>query len=97
MNPVFIRDYERFTTNKYSIIPFCIRYFRNHELRYIYWGIVKAMTHNPIRRVFASMILRRYRRLYGLELNSKYIVGGIRLIHPWCISVSDNATIEEKM
>ena len=97
MNQDFIKDYERFTPHKYSFFPFIVRYIRNHELRYIYWGRIKASTSNKICRCFASMILRRYRKLYGLELNFKHIGGGIRLIHPWCITVNDNASIGENV
>lgn len=97
MNSTFIKDYERFTPNKYSFFPFVIRYIRNHELRYIYWGRIKAITSNSLLRWIASLILRRYRRLYGLELNFNRIGGGIRLIHPWCITINDNAIIGENV
>jgi len=95
MNKAFIKDYERFTPNKYALLPFLIRYFRNHELRYIYWGRVKASSHNPIYRSIACILLRRYRRIYGLEINFKNVGNGLRLIHPWCITVNDNAVIGE--
>lgn len=97
MNSIIKKDYERFTPNKFSVFPFVIRYIRNHELRYIYWGRIKAITSNPILRRIASMILTRYRRLYGLELNFKRIGGGIRLIHPWCITMNDNAIVGENV
>ena len=58
---------------------------------------MKANSANPIFRCLASIFLRRYRRLYGIELNFKRIGGGIRLIHPWCITVNDNAVIGENV
>ena len=75
MNSTSIKDYERFTPHKYSFIPFLIRYFRNHELRYIYWGRMQANATNPISRWIASSLLRRYRRLYGIEISFNQVGG----------------------
>ncbi len=93
MNLLFVQDYERFTPHRYSFFPFLIRYFRNHELRYLYWGRIKAATSNLFLKKIAGVVIHRYRRLYGIEINMKSCGGGCRLIHPWCITVNDNATI----
>ena len=97
MNRLFIQDYERFTPHKYAVIPFLIRYVRNHELRYIYWARVKTTSRNPLIKWIASLTIRRMRRLYGIELNLKRTGGGIRLIHPWNITVNDNVVIGENV
>lgn len=38
MNNLFIEDYEVFASDKYKIMPCIVRLFRNHELRYCFWG-----------------------------------------------------------
>ena len=76
---LFFQDYERFTPHRFSFIPFVVRYFRNHELRYVFWGRIKARTHSLFLNWVASIILHRYRKLYGLELNFKKIGGGFVL------------------
>lgn len=38
MNTLFIKDYERFTPHKYNLFSAFIRMFRNHELRFLFWG-----------------------------------------------------------
>ncbi len=48
-------------------------------------------------RKVASLLLRRYRRRYGLELNFNSVGSGIRLIHPWSITMNDNAIIGENV
>lgn len=93
MNSLFIQDYERFTPHRFKVLPFIIRYFRNHELRYIFWGRILANSNSYIFKLLASCIIRHYRRIYGIEINFKKCGGGIRLIHPWHITVNDNAII----
>jgi serine O-acetyltransferase len=93
MNSLLIEDYERFTPHRFKILPFMVRYFRNHELRYIFWGRILANSNSYIVKLLSSCIIRHYRSIYGIEINFKNVGGGIRLIHPWCITVNDNAII----
>lgn len=97
MNDLFLKDYERFTPNKYSIIGSVVRQFRNHELRFIYLGRKNQISANWVVKKVTSILLRGYRRKYGLELNFKNTGGGIRLIHPWNITVNDNAVLGENV
>ena len=94
MNQQFIDDYERFTPDKYKIVPFIIRYIRNHELRYVYWGRKLQYAKARFGKIVACAVIHQYRRKYGLEMNFKNVCGGgIRLIHPWMITVNANAVI----
>lgn len=94
MNKPFITDYERFTPNKFKCFPCIIRMIRNHELRFLFWG--RQMECGTILgKFFSPILLHEFRRKYGLEINFKNgrIGAGLRLIHPWNITVNDNATI----
>lgn len=97
MNQLFIQDYERFTPNKYSAVQCVIRMIRNHELRYIYWGRRLQRSKSKVGRLIASAKIHEFRRKYGLEMNFHNIGGGIRLIHPWSITVNANAHIGENV
>lgn len=94
MNSLFIQDYERFTPNKFKLLPCIFRMLKNHELRYIFWGRVYEQSRG-IKSVCISLIIARYRRKYGFEVfgNQRVIGGGIRLIHPWDITLNDNAKV----
>lgn len=98
MNSLFIADYERFTPNKYRLLPCLIRMVRNHELRFLFWSRqVECRTF--LGKTIGSIILRNYRRLYGLEINFKKhrVDAGLRLIHPWNITVNDNAILGQNV
>lgn len=97
MNELFLKDYTKFTPNKYNVIGCVIRCFRNHELRFIYLGRKNQVSKNKISKKVTSFFLRRYRRKYGLELNFDNTGGGIRLIHPWNITVNNNAILGENV
>lgn len=93
MKGLFIEDYERFTPHSFHYIACFIRLMRNHELRYIFWGRLNQKTTNMVMQLLSRIVLRSYRRKYGLELNFRNLGGGIRLVHPWDITVNTNATI----
>lgn len=76
MNSLFIKDYERFTPHKFKIFPFLVRYIRNHELRYVFWGRKLAESKNRVWKTICNIIIRKYRRKYGLEMNFAKIGGG---------------------
>lgn len=93
MNKLYILDYERFTPNKYKLTHSIVRRFRNHELNFIYYGRKLQFCKNPLLKRFYTFKVRNFRRQYGLEINFKNVGGGIRLIHPWDITVNDNAKL----
>lgn len=95
MNSKFVQDYERFGDNKYrySVIKAFFRMIKNHELAYIYWGRKNEFCKNRLTKKCTELILQKYRRKNGLELCFKNIEGGIRLIHPWGITVNAHAII----
>lgn len=97
MNQIYICDYERFTPNKFCWAASLVRRIRNHELQYIFLGRKYAVTNNRFFKAYLKFRIRRYRRKYGLEMNFKNIGGGLRLIHPWCITVNDNAILGENV
>lgn len=94
MNKLFIQDYERFTPNKYSLLSCIGRLLKNHELRYIFWGR-KFQASAGIKKNVLFAVLLHYRRKYGLEIFDYQTVigGGIRLIHPWNITVNANTVL----
>lgn len=95
MNRLYLRDYERFTPHKYNFFASLVRRIRNHELQYIFLGRKYALAKNRIAKKLLGIRLRVYRRKYGLEMNFSKIGAGLRLIHPWCITVNDNAVLGE--
>lgn len=91
MNQQFIDDYERFTPDKYKIVPFIIRYIRNHELRYVYWGRKLQYAKTRFGKIVACAVIHQYRRKYGLEMNFKNVCGGGYSSHS---SMDDNCKCE---
>lgn len=89
----FKKDYERFTPHKFYWIPCFIRMFRNHELRFIFWGRLNQNTSSLLIKQVSYYFLHKYRKKYGIELNFEKCGAGIRLVHPWCITVNDNCLI----
>ncbi len=102
MNDLFIRDYERFTPHKYKYFPCMIRCFRNHELGLLFW-FRQYQIGGKVLKTLVMPILRRYRRKYGIELPYNQCVRncnggrGIRLIHPWCITVNADTILCENV
>ena len=76
MKGLFIEDYERFTPHSFHYIACFIRLMRNHELRYIFWGRLNQKTTNMVMQLLSRIVLRSYRRKYGLELNFRNLGGG---------------------
>ena len=79
MNSLFVEDYELFTPHRFKVLPFIIKYFRNHELRYIFLGRILANSNSYIFKLLASCIIRHYRKIYGIEINLKKCGGGFNL------------------
>ena len=98
MNKYFIADYERSFNHKYSFFPCLIRMYRNHELRILFW-FRQYQTSGRYGKLLIIPILRHYRRVYGIELPYNQCVtgGGIRMVHPWCITVNANAIIGDNV
>ena len=95
MNKCFVDDYERTFSHKYHLFPCVIRMIRNHELRVLFW-LRQYQFGSRIKREFIKHILWHYRRKYGIELpyNPNIAPGsGLRLIHPWNITVNANAIL----
>lgn len=93
MNNKFKEDYCRSTREQFSFLRFLYRYFRNHHIRYLFWGRNMAESKNRIVRLISRSIVWNYRRKYGIEIDLLRVGGGLRLIHPWMITVNKNAEI----
>ena len=96
MNIRFKQDYKRFAQGKeYRVLPCIIRMIRNHELRYLFWGRLHENHAHGLVGGALSVIMSHYRRKYGLEIafEKGHIGAGLRLIHPWNITVNDNAVL----
>lgn len=98
MNHLFISDYERFTPNKFSATACFFRFLKNHELRFLYWGRQFELS-SGMKKKLVGFILLRYRRKYGLEItfNPGSIGAGLRLVHPWDITVNANVRLGERV
>lgn len=67
--------------------------YRNHEMRVLYW-FRRYQIGGVLSRKLSMLMMRHYRRLYGIELPYNQNTGyGLRLIHPWCITVNANAVL----
>lgn len=97
MNQLYVCDYERFTPHSYHCLASFVRRIRNHELQYIFLGRKYSLTRNKYKKKYLKFRMRGYRRKYGLEMNFSNIGAGIRLVHPWCITVNDHAIIGENV
>ena len=97
MNAYFIADYERFTPNKYKWLPGLIRRLRNHDLRYLYWGRRYQTSYGIRKKLIALYMRQHYQRKYGLEMTFDNIGKGLRLVHPWNITVNAWAVLGENV
>lgn len=100
MNTKYKMDYKRFTQGKeYCILPCLIRMIRNHELRFLFWGRLHEKHNQGLFGKALSVIISHYRRKYGLEIafQKGHIGAGVRLIHPWNITVNDNAVLGDNV
>lgn len=93
MNDLFIRDYERAHPTKYKFGACFLRLIKHHELRFLFWGRYEQACSHILGRKFAQLVLHEYRRKYGIEINFQNVGEGLRLIHPWNITVNNNAII----
>lgn len=102
MNRLFKADYERSFPHTFHLLPCLIRLFRNHELRTLFW-FRQYQVGGKISKVLVMPFLRHYRRKYGIELPYNQLVGacngggGIRLMHPWGITVNADAILGENV
>ena len=98
MNSKFIQDYKRFTRNdQYSRLAQFLRRLKNHELRLIYWGRKLESARFKLTGMFYVLVLHFYRKKYGVEINFKNVGGGLLLVHPWGITVNDEAMLGENV
>lgn len=93
----FKMDYTRFTQgDKYKTLPCILRIFKNYELR-ILWILRKYQQSKGVFQKMWKLMLSRYKRIYGIELICKDIGGGLRLIHPYGITVNTHAFLGQNV
>ena len=92
MNNLFCKDYERFTPDANTLIKRTLRLFKNYDLR-VLWVLRKYQSAEGWTQVIWKILLNRYKRKFGIELLCKNIGGGVRLIHPYGITVNANAHV----
>ena len=93
MNRFFIEDYERANRENFSLCRFIIRYFKHHYIRFLFWGRLNSNSSIKMIKIISRIMQNSYKNKYGLEINFENVGGGIRLIHPWCITVNSNAIL----
>lgn len=89
MNDLFKLDYENFSKRKFNFVPCILRIIKNYELRFLY--ILRK--NQSSRSNIYNIMLNHYMNRYGLEINTKNVGGGLRLIYPWGITVNADAVI----
>ena len=90
MNDLFYQDYLRARPNASKFNP---RDLRCHELKYLYLSRKYDATKNALLKKITLKRILKCRRKYGIELNTANIDGGILLVHPWCITMHNEAKI----
>lgn len=97
MNEYFKADYERFCNKSYKLLPCIIRVIKNYELRFLYFGRKYELCKNRLIKRIYFYILRHYRKRYGLEITFQYIGKGLRLVHPFAITVNAQAVLGDNV
>lgn len=91
----FFLDYSRFTTDAYKLGKVLIRVVKNYDLRLI-WVMRQYQKNVGILKKLFFWWLYNLGRKYGIEIVCEN-VGGIRLIHPFAITINGNAKIGENV
>lgn len=90
---MFISDYKRYTPDKYSGFKVLLRLIKSYELRFYRFGRMYGCTKSKFLRKLLYHVMEHYRRSYGLEINWKRCGAGLRLIHPFAITVNSHAVL----
>lgn len=85
----FKKDYENFSGKKYNFVLCVLRTIKNYELRFLFF-LRLSQKYNSL---ILNIIINHYMNRYGIEIFSKNIGYGLRLIHPWGITVNANAKL----
>lgn len=88
----FKQDYQAFAKQDFRYLIGLLRIIKNIELR-VLWVFRNYQISKGIKRWFFAYWLKRYKKTLGIELASVLIEGGIRLIHPFGITVNKYAQI----
>ena len=86
-------DYIRFNHNAHTSDLLCmLRIIKNYELRVI-WILRKYQHSNGLFNNIWKTFLLSFKRKYGIEIVCKHIGSGLRLIHPYGITVNSHAQL----
>jgi len=90
---LFITDYVRFANKEYKPFLCFLRTVKNYELRFL----LSLRLFQKYGGGIPLLMLNHYRRKYGIEIVCKNIGKGLRLIHPWGITVNSNSIIGDNV
>lgn len=90
---MFIMDYERYTPDKYSGFKAFFRLMKSYELRFYRLGRMYGCAKSALTRKLLYPMMEHYRKRYGLEINWKRCAPGLRLVHPFAITVNSHAVL----
>ena len=96
MNDKFLKDYER-SGKKWHPILGRIRFLKKHDLKFLYWGRKAEASTNKILKKYFLFRQWNVGRKYGLEMNCETLGAGIRLIHPFGITVNESCHCGENI
>lgn len=95
MNSNFKKDYLRFTQGKqWRALPCFLRMVKNYDLTLLWLLRNYQDAHGTWERIW-KFWLSRYKKTHGVELVCKNIGGGLRLIHPYGITVNSHSRLGE--
>lgn len=91
----FWQDYKRARPNATRIHLRDI--IKSHEIGYLFFSRCYDNAKNKLTKHILLKIILRYRRRYGIELNTANMGGGVLLIHPWNITIHNEARIGDNV
>lgn len=99
MNKKFIKDYQQFSGNEYSVVGAFLRILKNPELKYIFYGRITEYSNSKLIKLIFAWKMRKLTNKSGNEIDFSKgkIGGGLSLVHPFCITVNPNAQLGENV
>lgn len=88
----FKQDYQAFTKQSYRLLPCLLRLLKNVELRILFFFRMTQVS-KGVASIVWQFCLKRYKKNYGIELPCLKVSGGLRLIHPYGITLNKYAQI----
>lgn len=93
MDEKFKNDYLRTTGCDWSNFQVFIKLFKNHSIRYEFYGRKAVSARFEISKRFYRLLQKLCGTKYGLEMDFLNIEAGLVLMHPFDITINPNAIV----